>query len=152
MSNKKNKKVLNFKQQQAIIEIIKPNKKTFTAIARNIGVNPRTLYSWRKQKEFSQALKKTFNNLKRKVESSAVLPIQLQAVGDGKNYKAKALNQVNIAKTLNELKEQQDNLIKLQEIYESELEKLYKIAELLRKDLIQNKEDIEKIKTKIVKD
>lgn len=143
--------MLNNKQQLAIIELIKPNKKTFTDIARYLRISPRTLYSWRKQKEFSRVLKKTFNDLKRKVESTAVLQIQLQAVGDGKNYKAKALNQVNIAKTLNELKIQQENLIKLQEIYESELEKLNKIAELLRMDLIQNKEDIEKIKTKIIK-
>ena len=152
MSNKKKKKELTFKQRKAIIEMMKQNIKTYTEIARIVGVSPRTLYNWRKQEEFSQAYNEAFNDLKRRVESSLEFPIQLQALGDGKNYKATSIKQVEIANAINELIERKLNLLEKQDINVSKLEALYKTAEQLRKNLIQIKKDIEKIKTKITKD
>lgn len=152
MSNKKKKKELTFKQRKAIIIMIKQNIKTYDEIARILGVSPRTLFNWRKQEEFSQAFIEAFEDLKRRMESSVELPIQLEALGDLKNYKATAINNVEIANAINELIERKHNLIEKQEIYESKLETLYKTAEQLKKNLIQIKKDIEKIKTQIAKD
>jgi len=152
MSNKKKKKELTFKQRKAIIIMIKQNIKSYAEIARMVGVSPRTLFNWRKQEEFSQAYKEAFKDLKRRMESSVEFPIQLEALGDLKNYKATAINQVEIANAINELIERKLYLIKKQEVYESKLEALYKTTEQLRMNLIQIKKDIETIKSKLAKD
>jgi len=152
MSNKKKKKELTFKQRKAIIIMIKQNIKSYAEIARMVGVSPRTLFNRRKQEEFSQAYKEAFKDLKRRMESSVEFPIQLEALGDLKNYKATAINQVEIANAINELIERKLYLIKKQEVYESKLEALYKTTEQLRMNLIQIKKDIETIKSKLAKD
>jgi len=152
MSNKKKKKELTFKQRKAILKMTNQNIKTYTEVARIVGVSPRTVYNWRKQKEFSQAYNKAFNELKKRVESSSEFQIQLEALGDKKNYKATSKNQVEITNAINKLIERKLNLIEKQEINESTLEALSKTAEQLRKNLIQIKKDIEKIKTKISDD
>jgi transposase-like protein len=112
MSNKKKKKELTFKQRKAIIIMIKQNIKSYAEIASIVGVSPRTLFNWRKQEEFSQAYKEAFKDLKRRMESSVEFPIQLGALGDLKNYKATAINQVEIANAINELIERKLYLIK----------------------------------------
>lgn len=132
--------------------MIKQNIKSYAEIARMVGVSPRTLFNWRKQEEFSQAYKEAFKDLKRRMESSVEFPIQLEALGDLKNYKATAINQVEIANAINELIERKLYLIKKQEVYESKLEALYKTTEQLRMNLIQIKKDIETIKSKLAKD
>ena len=123
--------------------------KTYTEVARIVGVSPRTLYTWRKQEEFSEAYNKEINDLKERVESSSEFQIQLEALGDKKNYKATSKNQVEITNAINALIERKDNLMEKQEDNESKLEALSKTAEQMRNNLIQIKNDIEKIKTKI---
>lgn len=152
MSNKKKKKELTFKQRKAILHMANQSIKSYTEVARIVGVSHRTLYNWRKQKEFSEAYNKEINDLKKKVESSSEFQIQLEALGGKKNYKATSKNQVEITNVINELIELKDNLMEKQEDNESELEALSKTAEQLRNNLIQIKKDIEKIKTKISED
>lgn len=128
------------------------NIKTFTEIARNVGVSPRTFYNWRKQKEFSQAYNEALNDLKKRLESSLEFPIQLQALGDEKNYKATSTNQAEIANAINKLIERNNILIEKQDINESKIEALSKTAEQLKENLIYIKKEIQKIKTKIDED
>ena len=52
---KKKKKELTFKQRKAILHMANQSIKSYTEVARIVGVSPRTLYNWRKQKEFSEA-------------------------------------------------------------------------------------------------
>ena len=152
MSNKKKKKELTFKQRKAILQMANQSIKTYTEVARIVGVSPRTLYTWRKQEEFSEAYNKEINDLKERVESSSEFQIQLEALGDKKNYKATSKNQVEITNVINPLIERINNLMEKQEDNESKLEALSKTTEQLRNNLIQIKKDIEKIKTKISED
>ena len=126
--------------------------KSYKEVARIVGVSPRTLYNWRKQEEFSEAYNKEINDLKERVESSSEFQIQLEALGDKKNYKATSKSQVEITNVINELIERKNNLMEKQEDNESKLEALSKTTEQLRNNLIQIKKDIEKIKTKISED
>ena len=126
--------------------------KSYKEVARIVGVSPRTLYNWRKQEEFSEAYNKEINDLKERVESSSEFQIQLEALGDKKNYKATSKNQVEITNVINPLIERINNLMEKQEDNESKLEALSKTAEQMRNNLIQIKKDIEKIKTKISED
>ena len=152
MSNKKKKKELTFKQRKAILQMANQSIKTYTEVARIVGVSPRTLYNWRKQEEFSEAYNKEINDLKERVESSSEFQIQLEALVDKKNYKATSKNQVEITNVINPLIERINNLMEKQEDNESKLEALSKTTEQLRNNLIQIKKDIEKIKTKISED
>ena len=76
--------------------------KSYKEVARIVGVSHRTLYNWRKQKEFSEAYNKEINDLKKRVESSSEFQIELEALGGKKNYKATSKSQVEITNVINE--------------------------------------------------
>lgn len=115
MNPRKNKNIpendcLPYKQQQAVMELLKTSHKSYEEVAEALGVISRCLYNWRQEPKFKEALKNGIDELKGRVLTAAEFSVQLDSMNSMLNYESKVLDAINIREAIVTIMENQEKL------------------------------------------
>ena len=110
MAKKSERKSLSHIQQQALVELATPGKKSLKEVAQKLGVTTRTLQNWNRNPRFQAVLSKVMEELRKAAISSTVLSVQIEAMTNMLDYDLKLVEDFGIKRSIIELGEGQELL------------------------------------------
>ena len=124
MRNIPENKMLTPKQQQAVVELIKPMRRSYKEVAEVLGISSRCLYNWQQETEFQRALARAQAELKDRVYSSSEFDIQLHTLDKALETEIKILSAIDITQAIINMAENQVRLRERLKALTAEVERL----------------------------
>ncbi|MFI5323034.1 MAG: transposase [Thermodesulfobacteriota bacterium] len=90
-----------------MVELLKPLRRSYKEVAKELGISSRCLYNWRREPEFQKALAQTQSELKERVYSSSEFVLQIHALDNMLDTEIKILTAVDITESIIKIAENQ---------------------------------------------
>ena len=105
-----NKKRLSEKQQLAIVELTKAGYRTYSEVAGRIGISIRTLYNWRREPMFQEALDQAQSELRERIYSASEVDVKIQTLGSLIDAEFKLIDSLDVSEAIINLSKNQERL------------------------------------------
>jgi Helix-turn-helix of insertion element transposase len=133
MKKKPENNGLTPKQHQAVVELMKPLRRSYQEVSKVLGISSRCLFNWRREPEFQQALDKAQSELKERVFSSSEFDIKMHTLEGSLSTGLQILNALDITESIFKIAE---NQVRLRERLKALMEEVERLkSEFLEKGL-----------------
>lgn len=112
------------KQHQAVLELLKPLRRSYQEISKVLGISSRCLYNWRREPDFQNALAQAQSELRERVNSSSEFDIQMHTLDKTLDTEIKILSALDITDAIIKLAENQERLREVLKVLTEEVEQL----------------------------
>jgi transposase-like protein len=122
------------RKKMAALELLK-GPGSLKEVAHRVGVSTRTLYNWRKDPGFQDAIESNLTEMKKKVYESSGIIVELNALNNLINLDATILNSVNVGERLLKVEENQAKFKKILRDIAAGLKQLQDELDQIKKNL-----------------
>lgn len=107
-----------------MVELLKPLRRSYKEVARELGISSRCLFNWRREPEFQKALDQAQSELKERVYSSSEFALQIHTLDSMLDTEIKILSAVDITEAIIKIAENQVRLRERLKALTEEVEQL----------------------------
>ena len=113
-----------------MVELLKPLRRSYQEVAKELGISSRSLFNWRREPEFRQALAQAQSELKERVYSASEFDIKMHTLDSSLDTELKILCALDVAEAIIKMAENQERLRERLKALTEEVEQLkHKVLE-----------------------